>query len=355
MSNWSRRFVRVGSIAAATTALALSAAACGSSDDDSSTTGAASAPETTASSSGGGDKPFAGKTIGYVQAGSIPYYDTSVEGARMAVEQLGGELKVFNAAFDAQKELAGIQDAITQQVDGIILFPLSDASTRAELRLTDRADIPMVVLYGYSDDIRDEGAGFVEVDYTPYGQALGEGFKGIVPDGPWATVTGQLGRGEVEAFTDGFIEGSGAGDRLVERIAADWDRQRAFNATQDIITKHPDLRALLVGNEDMAVGAVKALGSKIDDVAVVTQNGSPEGNDMLRAGTLKMTVGASPSQEAAMAVAMLKMSIDGEQPPQRLCNTPFALNTPEAIRSVPWPPDATVIESALADPPCTNW
>jgi ribose transport system substrate-binding protein len=354
MSNWSRRLARVGSIAAAMTAVALSAAACGSSDDSSSTTGAAAAPETPAPASGG-DKPFAGKTIGYVQAGSIPYYDTSVEGARMAVEQLGGELKVFNAAFDAQKELAGIQDAITQQVDGIILFPLSDASTRAELRLTDRAGIPMVVLYGYSDDIRDEGAGFVEVDYTPYGQALGEGFREIVPSGEWATVTGQLGRGEVEAFTDGFVDGSGSGDRLVERIAADWDRQRAFNATQDIITKHPDLRGLLVGNEDMAVGAVKALGSKIDDVAVVSQNGSPEGNDMLRAGTLKMTVGASPSQEAAMAVALLKMSINGEEPPQRLCNTPFALNTPEAARSVPWPADPKVIESALADPPCTNW
>jgi len=351
MGTLTRRATRA-TMTAALVAATMGLAACGG--DDEKTTTAADAT-TAAASPAGGDKPFAGKTIAYVQAGSIPYYDTSVAGAKMAVEQLGGELKVFNAAFEPQKELAGIQDAITQQVDGIILFPLSDASTRAELRLADKAGIPMTVLYGYSDDIADQGAGFVEVDYTPYGQALGEGFKEIVPDGEWATVTGQLGRGEVEAFTDGFKDGAGNADRLVESIAADWDRQKAFNATQDIITKHPDIKGLLVGNEDMAVGAVKALGSKSKDVAVVSQNGSPEGNAMLEDGSLQMTVGASPSQEAAIAVAMLRMAVAGEKPTKPLCNTPFAVNKPGAIESVAWEPDAKVIAEAMAAPPCLNW
>lgn len=296
-------------------------------------------------------KPLAGKTIAYIQAGDIEYYALSAQGAEDAVSALGGETLQFNSAFDPQKELANVNSAITQGVDGIVLFPLSDASTKAELRLANAAGIPMTVLYGYSEEVADQGAGFVQINFFNYAKALGEAFAEQVPTGPIAIISGQLGRSEVTAFHDGFLEGFGDESRLVEEVAADYDRQTALNAAQDIITKHPDLAGLVVGNEDMAVGAYAGLGDSAGQVKIATQNGSPEGNEYLADGKFAVTVGGSPSQESAIAVRLLADAIAGNPAEEKLCLTPWALNTTTEIKSVEWVPTAEIIAGALTDPP----
>ena len=106
-------------------------AACGSDDD-----AGGSAPKQSASSGaaqdggGGGGMSLDGKTIAFIQTGNIEYYEYGRQGAQMAIKQLGGKTKVYQSQFDAQKELANVQAAITQQADGVVLFPLSSASQK---------------------------------------------------------------------------------------------------------------------------------------------------------------------------------------------------------------------------------
>ncbi len=331
---------RIGAVLAAML-LALTAAACGSSD-------ASDGGRVAATDSA---KPLDGKTIAIIQSGAAEYYLKSTAGSQAAIEELGGESKVFDSAFDTTKELANVNSAIASQVDGIILFPLSDASAKAELRLANNADIPVSVLYGYSEENEDKAVGFVQVNFYNQAKALGEAFAKEVPEGPIAIISGTVGRSEVVAFHDGFVAGFGDASRIVEEVAGNYDRKVAFNATQDIITKHPDLAGLVVGNEDMAVGAVAALGDKVGQVKVASQNGSPEGNAMLQAGKLVVTVGASPSQEATMSVRLLANALMGKPADPKLCQTPWAINTSESIVSVSWEPTPEVIGSGLADPP----
>jgi ribose transport system substrate-binding protein len=279
----------------------------------------------------------------------------SAKGAEEAIVALGGTAKLFNSSFDAQKELANVNDAIAQGVDGIVLFPLSDASAKAELKLANDAGIPMTVLYGYSEEVAPLGAGFVQIDFFNYAEALGAAFAKEVPTGPVAIISGQLGRSEVTAFREGFIKGFGGdASRIVEEVAADYSRQKALNAAQDIITKHPDLAGLVVGNEDMAIGAYAGLGDKASQVKIATQNGSPEGNAYLEEGKFSVTVGGSPSQESALAVNLLNQAINGNPVTSKLCLTPWAVNTSTDIQSVDWIPTPEIITGALQIPaPCS--
>jgi ribose transport system substrate-binding protein len=347
-----KRFRHALFTAGTTAAVAISLAACSSSathSPSSSTTprtGASAANVETTTS-----KPLAGKTIAYIQTGDIEYYEDSAAGAKAAVTALGGTTKIFDSAFDASKELANVNDAITQKVDGIVLFPLSDASTAAELRLANRANIPMTVLYGYSPAVESEGAGFVQINFYNYAKALGQEFAKQVPTGDIALISGNLGRSDVTAFHDGFVAGFGNSSRIVEQIAANYNRQLAFNDTQDIMSKHPTLTGLVVGNEDMAIGAVSALGAKISQVKIATQNGSPEGNAYLKQGKFSASVGGSPDQEAALAVNLLNQAISGHPAIQKLCQTPWAVNTSTSIQSVPWETTPAIIDGALKNPP----
>ena len=358
MNRTLRSIPRLGIAAASVAALSLVLAACSSESTPaavaSSAPAEASAVASAAPSAAAEVMPLAGKTIAYIQAGDIEYYALSAKGAEQAAAALGGTAKVFNSAFDPQKELANVNDAIAQGVDGIVLFPLSDASAKAELKLANDAGIPMTVLYGYSDAVASMGAGFVQIDFYNYAKALGEAFIKDVPSGPVAIISGQLGRSEVTAFREGFIAGFGDESRIVEEVAGDYSRQKALNAAQDIITKHPDLAGLVVGNEDMAVGAYAGLGDKASQVKIATQNGSPEGNKYLEEGKFAVTVGGSPSQESALAVNLLAQAIAGTPVSSKLCLTPWAVNTTSLIQSVDWIPTPEIITGALQVPaPCS--
>jgi ribose transport system substrate-binding protein len=337
---------RWAGLASATVCLVLAVGACGDDDDssdDGSTTGGGNAAAAAA--------PLDGKTIAYIETGPIPYYEYTKQGIEQAAEQLGGTAKTYNSNFDPQKELANVQSAITQKVDGIVLEPLSAATTKAALRLTNRAEIPTVVLYGYSEDLEDEAAGFQQTNFADTGGAAGKELKRLVPSGDVAVITGTQGRGDAEGFTAGFKETFGDDSRIVAVVDGDYDRQKAFKAAQDIITKHPDLKGMFVHNEDMSLGVLQALGGKAKDVAIVTQNGSPEGLEAVREGRIKATVAWSPSAEGAMAVRALGEAVAGEEPAQKLCLTPFVISTPDdPDDSVPWPPTSETIGEALETP-----
>jgi ribose transport system substrate-binding protein len=362
--------VRVFTLLILAVVLAGLVAGCGSSSSSSSssteaTEGGGETTEAAAETGGGNSeaegsettapessaKPLEGQKIAYIQAGDIEYYELSAKGFSEAVESLGGSSEVFDSSFETTKELANVQDAIAKQVDGIVLFPLSEASAKSEIKLADNANIPISVLYSYSPELKEEAAGFVEVEFQEYAKALGEKFDKILPSGEVAIISGTPGRAEVTKFREGFIEGFGDESRVVDEVNGNYERQKAFNAAQDLLQKYPDLKGLVVGNEDMAIGAASALGSKLGQVDIATQNGSPEGNKFLEEGKFKVTVGASPSQEAALAVRLLTDTIEGSPAEENHCLTPWAINEPGHIRSVGWEPTPEIIAGALKQPP----
>lgn len=347
-------------VIAAFAALAVGLTACGSSSDSTSesTESAPTTEESTESeATAAGDKPLEGKTIAYIQTGSLEYYEYSAEGAKTAIEVLGGTPEVLNSELDPQKELANVQDAVTKQVDGIVLFPLSDASEKAAVKEANDAGIPISIVGIIPlEEIQPKIAGDAAVHFLDYAKVLGEAFAEVVPSGPIAMITGAEGRQEVSEFKKAFAEGFGDDARIVETLDGEYLRPKAFSLTQDIMAKHPDLKGLVVQNEDMAVGAVQALGPKVSQVAVTSQNGSPIGNKLLEEEKLKVTIGASPTQEATLSVRLLAQEIAGEpaSESEKLCATPFALNYPGEIQSEPYEATPELVETWIETTKCAG-
>ena len=102
----------------------------------------------------------------------------------------------------------------------------------------------------------------MEIDLFNFGRPVGEAIGKLVPDGEYATITGKLGRGDAEAFAQSFKDGmkaSGSKATDVADLAADWDRQKALDAATQIITAHPNVKAIYAANDDMAVGVSIAI------------------------------------------------------------------------------------------------
>jgi ribose transport system substrate-binding protein len=317
--------------------LLLVATGCGSSSSDTGAAASASAP-------------LKGKTVMYIQTGSIPYYEYTKKGFEAAVKKLGGSPKSVNSNFDASAELANVQNAITQKVDAVVLEPLSSATVKAELRLLNAAKIPTSVLYGYSDDLKDQAVGFQEAQNLDTGKAAGTEMAQLVPTGDVAVITGTQGRADVDGYNAGFKSAFGDNARIVETYNGDYNRKTAFSAAQDLVTKHPDIKGIFVHNEDMAIGVIEALGSKAASVAIVTQNGSPDGVKYLKSGQVKASIGWSPTEEGAMSVQTLALHFQKKDRSTKLCLTPYAVNTQaDPEKSLRWDDIDAVVAQGLKE------
>ena len=281
-------------------------------------------------------------TIAYIKPGTAEYYEYGVDGAKIAAEQLGVNLIVFESEGNLEKEIANVEDAIQQGVDGVVLFSVGKSSKELAMALIAEAGIPIANIYGYDDAVADLGQVFVEADAPYSGRVIGEWVAANVPEGEVAIIQGKLGRGDAETYTQYFKEALAANPNLevVAEPEGGWDRSMAVAAMEDILTRFPNLKAAFIQNEDMSLGAIEVIKDQGADVVVVTQNGTPAGLQAIADGQIAATVGWSPSEEATMALSRLVEYIETGEVPQPLkCQTPMVVISAENVDEAhPWVP-----------------
>jgi len=300
----------------------------------------------------GEKKPGAKLKIAYIRPTNEPYYKYGFDGAQMMADALGIELFGYISDMKPEKELNAVEDAITQKMDGIVLMSISQTSIASSVNTAYNAKVPIMMLFGYSKDLEDKMVGSVQGDPTISGKTIGKWVAENIPEGQVACIMGQPGRGDAEGYRDNFVSEVKKNSKLVYvgDLPGDWNRQKAFNQMQNLITSFPDLKACFVQNEDMALGAIQALkeAGKEDQVAIVSQNGAPYGLESIAGGGIKATVGWSPSQEAQLALRVLVEKIRDKKVQPKLTITPMTVITAANVSAAtPWEPTADSTQATL--------
>ncbi len=226
--------------------------------------------------------------IAYIRPTNEPYYKYGFDGAKMMADAMGVEIVPYISELKPERELAAVEDAITQKMDGIVLMSISQTSIASSVNTAYSAKVPIFMLFGFSEDLKDKMVGSVQADGKLSGKTIGKWVAENIPEGEVAVIMGQPGRGDAEMYRDAFASEMEKNPnlKLVASVPGDWNRQKAFNQMQNLITSFPDLKAVFVQNEDMALGAIQALkeAEKEGQVAIVSQNGSPFGLESIAAG-----------------------------------------------------------------------
>jgi ribose transport system substrate-binding protein len=290
--------------------------------------------------------------IAYIRPTNEPYYKYGFDGAQMMADKMGVDLLGYISDMKPERELASIEDAITQKVDGIVLMSVSATSFVSSINKAHEAGIPVYMLFGYNKDLMDKMVGTVQADCNLSGAIIGEWVAKNIPEGEVAVIMGQPGRGDAECYRDSFKAKMEANPKLklVAAVPGDWNRQKAFDQMQNLITSNPNLKAVFVQNEDMALGAIQALkqAGKEKDVAIVSQNGAPYGLESIAADGIKATVGWSPAQEAQLALRQLVESVNGTKQPWQLTISPMTVITKDNVgEATPWEPTDASTQATL--------
>jgi len=226
----------------------------------------------------------------------------------------GAEVTTYDSKDDASRQLANAQDAITKQVDAIVISPTDSASAVAVLSLAEEAGVPVVIC----DIGADSGtyAAFISTDNFGGAKELGEYIASKLEKGSEvAQITLNQARINGVKRKEGFDAGIAANGlvdvdfKQMEKV----NREEGERFAQDLITAHPNIKAIFCHSEDPSMGALAAIeAAGRTDVLIAGFDCSPEVVDAIKAGKIAATAAQQPVLMGRYAAQAVDKILKGE-------------------------------------------
>ncbi|MFE9699799.1 substrate-binding domain-containing protein [Streptomyces sp. NPDC006270] len=233
-----------------------------------------------------------------------PFFVQMKEGAQAEAEKAGIDLTVTDAQNDASQQANQLQNFTSSGFSSIIVNPVDSDAVGPGVRSANKADIPVIAADRGVN--KADTATLVASDNVAGGKLAADtladklgGKGGIV------ILQGTAGTSASRERGAGFAEGLKAYPdiKVVAKQPADFDRTKGLDVMTNLIQSHPGITGVFAENDEMALGAVKALGAKAGkSVPVVGFDGTPDGLKAVEAGTLYASVAQQPAELGKIAV-----------------------------------------------------
>ncbi|ECS5023602.1 ribose ABC transporter substrate-binding protein RbsB, partial [Salmonella enterica subsp. enterica serovar Tennessee] len=220
-----------------------------------------------------------------------PFFVSLKDGAQKEADKLGYNLVVLDSQNNPAKELANVQDLTVRGTKILLINPTDSDAVGNAVKMANQAKIPVITLdrQATKGDVVSHIAsdnvlgGKIAGDYIA--KKAGEGAKVIELQGIAGTSAARE-RGE------GFQQAVAAHKfNVLASQPADFDRTKGLNVMQNLLTAHPDVQAVFAQNDEMALGALRALQTAGKaDVMVVGFDGTPDGEKAVKDGKLAATI-----------------------------------------------------------------
>ncbi|MEV4186976.1 substrate-binding domain-containing protein [Streptosporangium canum] len=290
---------RTITVIAAGAALALGLTACGS-----------------GSSSGGSGAAAGDIKLGMsVSTLNNPYFVQLRKGAEDEAMKQGVALTVTDAQNDASQQVNQIQNFASQSMKAIIINPVDSDAAGPAVKAAERSKIPVIAV-----DRVVNGATVAQTvasDNVAGGKlAAQELAKQMGEKGKVAVLQGVPGTSAARDRGQGFTEGIKAYPdiQVVAQQPADFDRTKGLDVMTNLVQSNPGITGVFAENDEMALGAVKALGAKAGkEVKIVGFDGTPDGLTAIQAGTLNASIAQQPQLLGQQAVQGAIKAAKGEK------------------------------------------
>ncbi|MEV0786351.1 substrate-binding domain-containing protein [Streptomyces sp. NPDC050423] len=233
-----------------------------------------------------------------------PFFVQMKAGAQAEARAAGIDLTVTDAQNDASQQANQLQNFTSSGVDSIIVNPVDSDAVGPGVRSANQAGIPVIAADRGVN--KAETATLVASDNVAGGElaakALADRLGG---KGSIVVLQGTAGTSASRERGAGFAAGIKAypGIKVVATQPADFDRTKGLDVMTNLLQGHPGITGVFAENDEMALGAVKALGSKAGkSVSVVGFDGTPDGLKAVGTGTLYASVAQQPKELGRIAV-----------------------------------------------------
>ncbi|MBE0478270.1 sugar ABC transporter substrate-binding protein [Candidatus Aerophobetes bacterium] len=219
----------------------------------------------------GSSSVFAGLRIGYTpptldKADFMGQFEEGMIGRLDEwSKETGNEYTLYSrspadhAAHHVQLQI--VEDFLTIGVDYIVVIPTGYEIQRGAYRAINEEGVPLII-GNYSDPFPKEwgvhAIKFVGYSHADGGQAVVDYIAGRYPPGTkMAIIYGEAGK--VSRERGAKEQHLANGFNVIYEDYADWDRVKAYDATERLLTAYPDVKVIIACSSAMAIGAIEAV------------------------------------------------------------------------------------------------
>ncbi|EPP1044817.1 ribose ABC transporter substrate-binding protein RbsB [Yersinia enterocolitica] len=243
-----------------------------------------------------------------------PFFVSMKDGAQKEADKLGYNLVILDSQNNPAKELANVQDLTVRGTKLLLINPTDSDAVGNAVKMANQANIPVITL----DRLANAGTvvSHVASDNRFGGKMAGDFIaKKVGTDAKVIQLEGIAGASAARERGEGFKQSMEKNKfQLLASQPADFDRTKGLNVMQNLLTAHPDVQVVFAQNDEMALGALRALQTAgKTDVLVVGFDGTDDGIKAVESGKMGATIAQRPDQIGVIGVQTADKVLKGEK------------------------------------------
>ena len=243
-----------------------------------------------------------------------PFFVTLKEGAVQKANELGYDLVVLDSQNNPAKELANVEDTLVKGTKLILINPTDSEAVGNAVLAANKARIPVITLDRTAS--KGEVVSHIASDNVAGGKMAGNFiFEKLGASAKVIQLQGIVGTSASRERGEGFTQSIQENNlTLLTAQPADFDRAKGMNVMQNLLTAYPNVQAVFAENDEMALGAMRAIQTAgRNDILVVGFDGTEDGIKSVSRGKLGATVAQQPNEIGAMGIEIADKVIKGEK------------------------------------------
>ena len=257
-----------------------------------------------------------------------PFFVDLNEGIREVVEANGDRLVTLDAQWNSLKQRNDISDLILQGASGIFINPVNWEGIKGSLLQAQRKQVPCIVV---DAPVKEKDLVLCQVasDNVEAGRLAARALAQVNSSAKIVILHLSVNKACIDRVA-GFREelAKYPDMQILDIQEGKGTTEGARPIMRDLLGRFPELNAVFPINDPSALGAISALESagKLNDVTVVTVDGSIEGIAAIKAGKLLSSSAQFPKEIGRVAAEKMYEHLKG-QPVEKDIKVPVELIT----------------------------
>ena len=291
-------------------------AACGDSDSSS---------DSGSSSTGSSDGAAKGASVYMNQySQGIQYFRDKNDGFVEAAEKAGMKPETEYGNSTPEQQVQQVQNALTKQPKAIVITPIDAKSLEPVLRQAKSQEIPVFTVGANVSDPSLYTSFIAATNYDGGKQKAEYVVKELGGEGKVGIIHGIRGltfsEDQAKAYVD-VLEAEPGIEIVDGGYAGGFASDLGLAKTQSLLTREPDLDAIIYDADDITLGGIQAIaaaGIGDDDIVVVSTDGNEAALKAVEQGKIDMTVSLCGYAQGYQIVDTVTKVLNGETVPNRI-------------------------------------
>lgn len=243
-----------------------------------------------------------------------PFFVDLKSGIESKARKLGYDVVVLDSQNDPAKEVSNMEDISVKNVDVVLLNPVDSDSAIASVMVANNLDLPVITVDRASNG--GKVVSHVASDNVEGGKMAAKylveklGNKGNIVE--LEGIAGSSATRDRGAGFDNEIKNSNL--QIITKQSADFDRTKGLSVMENIIQSKGNISAVFAQNDEMALGALKALqDANMKDILVVGFDATDDAVISVQKGDLSATIAQQPKLIGETAVSLAHRFLSGEK------------------------------------------